>query len=96
MAKKTKLGGEKKKAPTYKVVAYVNDETLKGEGNDLYNILLKLGFPTIIKTETNVLVTKGKKTVQKDLKVSDARRCFSGAETTSLELLAIGIDKQLA
>ena len=96
MAKKTKLGGEKKKAPTYKVVAYVNDDTLKGDGNDLYKVLLKLGFPTFIKTETNLVVTKGKKTVQRDIKVVDARRCFSGNETTALELLAIGLDKQLA
>jgi len=70
-------------------------ETYEKEGNDLYELLRGFPMPALVNTETNIVVTKGDKTIQRDLKVADARRCFTGFDTTSLELLAISITKQL-
>jgi len=67
----------------------------KAEGNVLYDLLRAFPTPALLNTETNIKVTKNGKTVQKDLKVAVARRCFTGFDTTSLELLAIGIGKML-
>ena len=91
-----KLGAVKtKKKFDYKVEIVSSGVEHKAEGNDLYTLLREFPMPALVKTETNITVTKNGKTVQKDLKVVDARRCFTGFETTSLELLAIGLNKML-
>ena len=86
----------KEKKADFKVEIESSGETFKKEGNDLYELLLAFPAPALLNTETNIKVTKGGKTIQKDLKVADARRCFSGFETTSLELLSISIAKMFA
>lgn len=86
----------KKAAPTFKVEIESSGVHFKAKGNDLHELLRQFPAPALFKTETNILVTKGKKTVQKDLKVAEARRCFTGFDTTSLELLAIGLTKRFA
>jgi len=94
--KVTKPKVEKPKSePLFKVKLILNNETFTGGGDNLYKVFRSFPTPSIIKTETNILVTKGGKTVQKDLKVIDARRSFAGYDTTSLELLAISIAKML-
>jgi len=100
VAKKVTLGAvaeikETKPKSTYAVEIESSGVSYKAKGDDLYQILLDFPAPDLLNTETNIKVTKGKKTIQKDLKVVDARRCFTGFETTSLELLAIGITKML-
>lgn len=94
---------EKKEAPAKKkevfdfyVAIASSGVDYEKEGNDLYELLRDFPAPALLNTETNIVVTKGGKTIQRDLKVADARRCFrKNTDTTSLELLAISISKQL-
>jgi hypothetical protein len=86
---------KKKEVFDYQVEIESSGVLHKAEGNDPYELLRAFPMPALVKTETNIKVTKEGKTVQRDLKVADARRCFTGFETTSLELLAISINKQL-
>lgn len=86
---------KKKEVFDFSVEIESSGVTYKAEGNDLYQLLRDFPAPALLNTETNIRVTKDGKTVRRDLKVADARRCFTGFDTTSLELLAIGINKQL-
>ena len=92
-----KLGAVKKKKEVFafSVEIISSGVVYKADGNDLYVLLRDFPMPALVKTETNIAVTKNGRTVQKDLKVADARRCFTGYDTTSLELLAIGLTKML-
>lgn len=84
-----------KPTPKYKLEIRVNNQILKAEGDDINKMLSSIDFPTFIKSETNIIVLNEKKTIQKDLKVFNARRCFTGYDNTSLELLSIALTKQL-
>lgn len=86
---------KEKKVFAFSVDVVTSGENYSAEGDDLYSLLRDFKAPALINTETNITVTKGGKTIQRDLKVADARRCFAGYDTTSLELLAISITKQL-
>lgn len=81
--------------PKYKLEIRVNGQVLKATGDDLSKMLSAIDFPSFIKSETNIIASNENKTIQKDLKVFNARRCFTGYENTSLELLGISIMKQL-
>lgn len=85
----------KKKVFDFNVSIVSSGVSYEAEGNDLYTLLKDFPAPALLNTETNVRVTKGDKTIQRDIKVAEARRCFNGLETTSLELLSISINKQL-
>lgn len=95
MPKKSEPVKKAAKKFDYQVEILSSGLEYKAEGNDLYELLKAFPAPALFNTETNLKVTKGGKTIQKDLKVFDARRCFTGFETTSLELLAIGLNRML-
>lgn len=96
VVKKEEKKDIKPKKFDFKVEISSSGEEYSKEGDNIYNLLKEFPAPALINTETNIKVTKGTKTIQKDLKVADARRCFTGFDTTSLELLSISISKQLA
>jgi len=79
----------------YKLEIRVNGKVLKSTGDDLSKMLSKIDFPDFIKSETNIIVSNETKTLQRDLKVFQARRCFTGYDNTNLELLSISLTKQL-
>lgn len=86
---------KEKKVFDFQVNIVSSGVSYEAEGNKLYELLRAFPAPALLNTETNIVVAKGGKTIQRDLKVAEARRCFTGFDTTSLELLAISIGKQL-
>lgn len=95
MEKKIRKKPKPKPTPKYKLEIRVNNIVLKSEGDDLYKMLSEIDFPSFIKSETNIIASNKSNTLQKDLKVFQARRCFTGFKNTSLELLGINLTKQL-
>jgi len=99
MKKKTTKKITKKKTvkpePKYKLEIRVNGKVLKSTGDDLTKMLSEIDFPDFIKSETNIIVSNETKTLQRDLKVFQARRCFTGYDNTSINLLGISLTKQL-
>jgi hypothetical protein len=86
---------EEKRVFAFRVSIVSSGESYEADGDNLYQLLRAFPMPALVNTETNIVVTKNGKTIQRDLRVADARRCFTGFDTTSLELLAISINKQL-
>lgn len=95
LKKSDKKHTKKKEVFDFHIIVVSSGESYEAEGNDLYQLLRDFPMPALVNTETNIVVTKDGKTIQRDLKVAEARRCFTGFDTTSLELLAISISKQL-
>jgi hypothetical protein len=86
----------KEKKFNYHIEIESSGVVYKADGNDIYKLLKEFPRPGLFKSETNIKVTKDGKTIQKDLKVFDARRVFAAFDSTSLELLAISIGKMFA
>lgn len=101
VAKKYNLKGKVRKngvvKPTqkYKLEIRVNDKVFKATGDDLSVMLAEINFPDFIKSETNIIASNKTKTLQRDLKVFQARRVFTGYDNTSMQLLGIALTKQL-
>ena len=85
----------RKPAPKYKLEIHVNDKVFKAKGDDLSVMLSEIDFPDFIKSETNIIASNKTKTIQKDLRVFQARRTFTGYDNTSMQLLGISLAKQL-
>ena len=84
---------EKKSEPIFHVKILVNNEPYEATGDDLKEIVSGFTPPDMIKNETNVIVTKNKKTIQRDLKVYEARRLFNN--DTVMILFVDNLLKQL-
>ena len=92
MKKKSRIAKVETKTPIYKLVIYFNGNVCNAEGDELLPLLQSFKLP-FIKTETNVLVIKDKKTVQRDLKVVEANRLWGNK--VKLELFANNLTRQL-
>ncbi len=84
---------EKKSEPIFELTVLCMGETHHSVGDDLTALLKNFTPPPLFKTATNIIVRKAGKTVQRDLKVYDARRLFNNK--TSLELFINNLTRQL-
>lgn len=94
MAKKAVKEVKKKKKPELLVEVTINEETWKGEGDSLHEVLKGYVVPPAIKTEALIKVTKGKVSKEEVLNVANARAMFGGSNST-LEVLASNLSKLL-
>jgi len=101
MAKKTKIVSDTEVAPVkpkkadklFHLIVECNGNEFSTETDSLLEAIQSMPVPPIFKTETIFRVTKGAKTIEKVLKVFEARRVF--ANDVSCEILAINLTKML-
>lgn len=63
--------------PIFYLKIIANNEVYETTGDNLKDLMVSFTPPVLLKNETNIIAVKNKKTVQRDLKVYDARRLFN-------------------